>query len=809
MRLRYIGLCLSMIFALSFPLFANEPSQLALYPAHIEVRLGNVGDSFYRVMMDDEEQPYLPIESSITYLLEMHGNCVHKRCEIHLPQDVARETPAFIIDLSRHVCYRSNSTQQPIQILFYEEEWLIHWRSLNDCLPVKARWYIEDYQLIIDKGYKSPSELEEEIQKLKRDSRDRAKRLEQLTRQPSVRPLSTLGFSTRLSATASYESDNKEGGHLLSDSLLSTENWIGQMSVDSREDHPVAYYNITIAQPDNHNRVELGHVLLDGGLYSNPVILENGFHYSNHKTVPKFGNLQLERTTQPNINIDLLVNGVYQSSYRSDDFGRFVVEESNIAPGDTLTFRYYLAKGVWQQEEVIIAGLDGGFLPKGQWGIDLIADFEKAKVGAGILEYGIDDYLTFGSTALIADHDTLLAFQTRYLPRHWLAMHVGWIPELQRFPIELDMQFGRTQSLSLELNKTVNFTRNSELYDALKYSFSGPYYNAYLDLRREDDKYQISPQLSAKVARNLFLRVESNYTRDQIENIDDFLHTIELAKNGFSDTSWRVKGAWDKSGSLEQTEASLRNICTDCWINYGQYFEEVMSNLSASYTNNDVELSATLEARVNSNFKIKLFGNHEHYGIELTTEAGIRSHFDDNIAEILDWSKYSYAKLVGTVVDQQGNVIPNVNLRVLDQFAMSDENGEFVFHQVPAHDNLSIHVDESALDLNLTTQHNPILVNTRQAGVTQISVVLIASFGIDGVIEGPLEDHSYLHFKHIANDMEFSSKIEKDGFYMVEGLTSGLYLITLENGQQKRMMQAHLDNEFWISELNYQVSDFH
>ncbi len=62
-----------MIFALSFPLFANEPSQLALYPAHIEVRLGNVGDSFYRVMMDDEEQPYLPIESSIAYLLEMHG----------------------------------------------------------------------------------------------------------------------------------------------------------------------------------------------------------------------------------------------------------------------------------------------------------------------------------------------------------------------------------------------------------------------------------------------------------------------------------------------------------------------------------------------------------------------------------------------------------------------------------------------------------------------------------------------------------------------------------------------------------------
>ena len=809
MRLRYIGLCLSMLVALSFPLFANEPSQLSLYPAHIEVRLGNVGDSFYRVMMDDEEEPYLPIESSIAYLLEMHGDCVQQRCEIHLPQDMARETPAFIIDLAHSVCYRSNSPQQPIQVLNYEHEWLIHWRSLNDCLPVKARWYIEDYQLIIDKGYKSPSELEEEIQKLKRDSREKAKQLEKLARQPAVRPLSTLGFSTRLSATASYESDNKEGGYLLSDSLMSTENWIGQLSIDSREEQPVAYYNFTLAPANNSNQVELGHVLLDGGLYSNPVILENGFHYTNHETTPKFGDLQLERTTQPNINIDVLVNGIYQSSYRSDDFGRFVIEEENIAPGDTLTFRYYLAKGVWQQEEVVIAGLDGGFLPKGKWGVDAIVDFEGAKVGAGIIEYGIDDYLTFGATALIEEHDTLLAFQTRYLPSHWLAMQVGWIPELQRFPVELDMQFGRAQSLSLELNKSANFTRNSDLYDALKYSYSGAYYNAYLDLRHEDGGYKISPQVSMKVARNLFLRFESNYTHDKKENVDDFLHTIELAKNGFSDTSWRVKGAWDKSGSLEQTEASLRNICTDCWLNHGQYFEEVMSNLSASYNNTDLELSATVEARVNSNFKIKLFGNHEHYGVELTTEAAARSHFDENIAELLDWSKYSFAKLVGTVVDQQGNAIPNVSLRVLDQFAMSDENGEFVFHQVPAHDNLSIYVDESALDLNLTTQHNPILVNTRQAGITQISVVLIASFGVDGVIEGQLESNSYLHFKHIANDMEFSSKIEEDGFYMVEGLTSGLYLITLENGQQKRMMQAHLDNEFWISGLNYQVSDFY
>ena len=47
------------------PAFAQD-----LYPSNIEVRLGQVGESFYSVVMDENENPYLPVESFFTYVLE-------------------------------------------------------------------------------------------------------------------------------------------------------------------------------------------------------------------------------------------------------------------------------------------------------------------------------------------------------------------------------------------------------------------------------------------------------------------------------------------------------------------------------------------------------------------------------------------------------------------------------------------------------------------------------------------------------------------------------------------------------------------
>lgn len=788
---------------------ARQAESTDLFPAHIEVRLGNVGDGFYRVMMDETETPYLPVEKTIFYLLEVTGGCYETQCEAFLPQDATHESPPFLVDFVQSQCYRSTSQPQAIKLLNVEGEWFIHWYSLHACLPIELDWYIDDYRLTIKRHFKSQSDLEEEIQKLRRDSREKAKQLEKLRQQQTVEPLDKIGFSTRVSTTAIYDNENDGTLHLLSDSLLSTENTLSRVSIDSREENPVVYYNLAMNTNDELGTLEVGHVLLDGGLYSKPVSLEHGFYYTNRTKAPEFGTLQLERTTQPNISVDVLINGIYRRTYQSDDFGYFVIEETNITPGDTLTFRYYLAKGVWLEEEIVVAGLEDSFLPQGQWRTELIAKLDGGKVGATNLEYGMGDYFTLGATLLTSEEEKLLGLQARYLPAHWMAWNIGWIQQTRRIPIEIDALLNNRQSLIIEIDKTDNFTTDAAVYDAINYNFSLGRYTSNINFRREKSQYLTSARISTKIANSLFLSAESDYTYHRKNNNKEMRSSLELAKSGFEDTSWNLRGTWDQDGDLEHASASLRNICRDCWLNYWQYFDQITSDLSANYRSNYFDLSASLEARFNSHLRMKLFGSLDTYGMEFTGEFGARSHFDQDVGQWLDWSKYSFAKVTGKVTDQQGQPIENAVLQVLDQYATSNEHGEFVFEQVPARDNLSIYIDEGALDLNLTPKRNPILVNTRQAGITRVSIVLVASFGLDGTIDGPIQPNSYIHFKHIGKGLEYSSSVESDGFFMVEGLLKGAYIITLENGDKKTVMQAYLTSDFWLSNLEYHVDDFH
>ncbi|MFA0373105.1 carboxypeptidase regulatory-like domain-containing protein, partial [Vibrio sp. 10N.222.54.F6] len=129
------------------------------------------------------------------------------------------------------------------------------------------------------------------------------------------------------------------------------------------------------------------------------------------------------------------------------------------------------------------------------------------------------------------------------------------------------------------------------------------------------------------------------------------LHTIGLAKSGFSDTSWNVSGTVNGSGHHERTELSLRNACKECVLDPLNVFQELTTNVSARYQKQDISFTASVEARVNPYFVFKLEGNEDRYGVEMTTEFGAKTYFDENIGEFVEWNKYNHSKLTGIVYD--------------------------------------------------------------------------------------------------------------------------------------------------------------
>lgn len=44
---------------------------------------------------------------------------------------------------------------------------------------------------------------------------------------------------------------------------------------------------------------------------------------------------------------------------------------------------------------------------------------------------------------------------------------------------------------------------------------------------------------------------------------------------------------------------------------------------------------------------------------------------------------------------------------------------------------------------------------------------------------------------------------------MVEGLIAGKYIVTLEMGDKRYVQGADLDGDFWVSDLTFNLIDFH
>ena len=787
----------------------SSASAQDLYPSNIEVRLGQVGESFYSVVMDDYENPYLPVESFLIYVLELSGECEDGVCFFYLPRDSAREEPPFVINLGQKQCQRAKSQPRKVDVVAYDGSWFIHWKHLKQCLPIDAKWFIDSYQLVVDQDYRSKSKLEEEIQRIKRNSREKALQFDILNRQKPIEPLGHLGFATRLTTTIDWTKKAGESHYFLSDSMIASEHSHTQISLDSRGNNPIYYYHFLYDLNPDGARFELGHVLSDGNIFRQPRGVENGFLYSNRPDVTQYGQYKLEKLTEPNISIDVLVNGIYQNTYQSDQFGRFLVEEENIGPGDTISFRYYLSEGVWQQEDITVAGLDGMFMAEGDWGLDLMGEFESSEVGSVIAEYGVRDNWTLGASTIKSGKDFLLGFQTRYLPTHWVATEIGWLPEINYVPIEVELLLAQSQSLSLELYKRNVLKRDASTYHLLNYRNANNYLNTQARFRLDDESYRLESKIGGKLSPLHFWSYKLDTTYLKESGNYNFYHGIEIAKSGFSDTSWNLMTNFDKSGSLDNILFGIRNKCSDCWFNQNGYVEQISSNASILYRDEKFKVAASVEVEVNQYTKVKVFIEKDEAGISFTGEFGARSLVGEEGADFMKWGQYSYAKVIGHVKDQQGNLLANVGLRILDQRVSSDENGEFVFEKVPARKRLSLYIEEETLNLSLVPKQNPILLNTRRAGLTHANLVLVASFGIDGFIKGNLVDNSYIHFKHVEKNLEYSSYVEPDGFYMIEGLIAGDYKIILESGSTQRVVERRLDSDFWLSDLDFNVSEFH
>lgn len=779
--------------------------EIDYFPAHIEVKLQHSSESFYRVVMDENESPHLKVEHIGLYLLEMQGSCDAQKCEFFLPQDINKELPNFTFDFEHSVCFQEGQEETNFKSITYEEKTYLDWRYIDACLPVTINWILDDYRLNIKNNFKTLPELEIEIQQLKKSSRTDALIIASRKMQPVHTPQNTVGLSGRFSAVTAIKENTTFG--LQSDLLISTANSLSQFSVDSRLTQPIDFYNIAINTNDKNGTLQVGDVIVDGRVFLDSTAVENGLYFTDRKQKPGFGKLNLQNSTKPNIDVDILVNGIYRNSYRSDSFGRFLVEENDISPGDQITFRYFLGEGIWSEETIIVSGIDNAFLPKGIWSTQ-VAYSNDDKLGYLSLDYGLNENASVGSTVYVNNDRFFFGSQVQYLPTHWLSTQIGWLPELNRVPVNVFATLTPQQSFSLFLNKYRYLDERDTKYHALNYRVSHNSFSFNLNSKLYATRLEALPTFGLRMTPTYYFTYAPTYQYLNSTKQSHTEHSLKLTKSSFSATNWNITTVLSESGRHINSAARISHECSTCWLNSFNWFDNLSSTINLYYRDNELTNSVSMQLDINRHLDLMLSVSNEEYSAELKVLLAGQTSTAKNSTKTTYWEEYSFATVKGRITDQSGAPISHVRLQLLNQHIETDTQGEFIFNQVPPRKELALKIDEGSLDLSLVPEHNPVILDTREVTTTQVDITLISSFGVDGFIDSKIGEKATIYFKHLKKNEEYASAIEADGFYVIEGLVNGYYKITLEIGNKEYVVSKKLEGDFWISGLNFNLDDF-
>lgn len=79
--------------------------------AYVELFMRYEHDSFYRVMQNASEEPYLALQTFATQWLQLEGGCRNQICLFYQPKDVQEQRQPYQLDLNLKQCILPKSKE--------------------------------------------------------------------------------------------------------------------------------------------------------------------------------------------------------------------------------------------------------------------------------------------------------------------------------------------------------------------------------------------------------------------------------------------------------------------------------------------------------------------------------------------------------------------------------------------------------------------------------------------------------------------------------------------------------------------------
>lgn len=795
------------------------------------------GDKFYRIMVDEEESPYLNLRSVIDKTLSLKGvyDFSQKKCSVnifvkggHFSIDGEKKEYIKIVKGERI----PKSFADNLLILHEKELW-IHYDLLRKWLPIRITWELDRYYMRFSPQFPLKKEIIQQRERTRETDRQNLLSKEKIDKVKAVEPEGNFNTELRTKLSHTFDDDVDDDKVISSAYLaydLNSDIYKGTFKING-------IYNKTSGESDDshirwkYKREEQRyfHLFEAGNIYNtstllNPTtILKNGFHIKKLPKIEGKSGFDFTGITEPGTEIDVYINGFIAESIVTKD-GSYNLEDQKVSGGDIVILRFYFSDGSSKTEVFQISSDAGKLIPEGTFDYQVFSgqedDNDKEKhFSLANIRYGLLDNLSVGVHSYHYPELTVSGLDSAWKPYPGLfittehmfsegTMGNAVAIEGNYPPNNFRLETKRIDEGSPLINLQTSEKEYPE-YSFVRYSRNGDGWYLkfqYTDTTNPRDssgytKYESS--IKKKITR--IVSVSSDYSLKAYKDgtTDDLITNIIGTEVMYKKHNIRFRWNIDSSQNISYRYQPGRDA---------KYY------WAASVSHNELENNSEWEAHLSFTYKF-----NDSFSSQVSVDDSnrkVKNSLEDIITHGIGPDKpdqFAMGTILGTVQTSGNDKDPSrpiegVTVMVGSKRATTDKDGHYKINGLPVNQRVVFKILPGTMEVGLTPKEEFSVFKFRPGTFIEHNPIIQKTVGIDGVVlsADEIPDGAEIHAYHTTTKKKIAvAEINPDGFFVLEGIIPGFYTFIIKGVRDNDTNFAYFvkGDTDWVSELKIDLKE--
>jgi hypothetical protein len=824
-----------------------KPQSLELSSLDVGLKIAQAkeiitADDFYPILINQQDQPYIDVPGLFSQIFDYNVDCTNfNQCSIvSKPADWK-----MVFSLENHnvtVTHKGETKIYPLgsQMLIQQNGKLwLRYDQFDTFLPNKSRWDVKTSQLniqtelpvleILIQRRKATNQKILALQKQREWEAEQNAKVNPITPKSPIDGALMYQLNDNEAISGGNTSSRQAQFMGVADVLQGTLAASG--SVNQPKNGPFPYsWNYTLSKPPYFKNLQVGDTNANNTPFLGSYSLTNGISFDKMQAQNAYLQFVYYGQAMPGTEIDVWRNDNYLVGiYYADDSGKFTITDPQAVPGDVYTLKYYYNDGKEQVDTVRFAPDKGNLLKEGDFDTDI--NYGRLDQGTQFMGHAGESLLRYGVAPGV----------TVGLGTYWMNFGNDFYNQnlnqlnQQNYVIHYaDLAWQAFDSLNLQIDKMLN-TSGYALKATSNYFQNNVLEVQYRELGQDSPLLLMPSSLTNSTAYKM-LEVKNSFTLGRWRWVNDYWNTnlnqeLNSSLNAYFN-KWLAPNLvvdFNKpTGSNTAITTQLNNtfmISSNATMQMGwSWAQGGGSSQSAQLTYNggtqqnysvgvglthspgSMQPNMNINWRVTKNWNLSL--SYVNSGLLFTVG------FTDAIALFKSPQlpgQYAAGSVSGIVMSpkipgQTQYPLEGVKVVVGGNSSITDKHGNYAISGIQTGQTQYLSIDPESLDVSMVPEQDKVPLFFRPGTHIEYNPIIVANIGIDGYVlssEVIPEDAQIVAIRQDKSGFEVAGAVEDDGFFSLEKLTPGKYLLTLK-GVSNPPAGVPLDipeNKTWISNL--------